>query len=147
VLTQRKRKNSGSEGRAARLAAVRDALANLRGLAVGRIAFRTGRLVVWLRSADGHEPELALRFLGVAAFRDDGIAGRDLSNGQADLAGPWGRAIAASEARPELADCLQVDFWSERDRSQPMLQVLARDVRVFAGAALTQPDRIWTAKN
>lgn len=128
--------------RLAALAELRIALADLDGLAVGRVSYRSGRMIVWLRPRDTQEPVIAIKLRKLVAFRDNGIGGTRLTRGSVVEGGVWGRSLAETSGKPELETYFQLDLWNNISKNGPAFQALARDVRIYQGAALV-PDRIW----
>jgi hypothetical protein len=128
--------------RLAALAELRTVLADLDGLAVGRVSYRTGRMIIWLRPRDVQEPVMAIKLRKVVAFRDNGIGGTRLTYGAAVEGGVWGRNLAETIGKPELETYFQLDLWNNISKNGPAFQALARDVRIYQGASLS-PDRIW----
>ena len=138
-----KPRRSGTDRRQRALEALRESLDDLSGLVVGRVALRVGRLIIWLCSIDRPEPVLAIKLVGVVAFRDGGVSAERLAGARVGPVGVWGLALAVEEGRPEIRDLVQFDLWTEADQGHPRFQALARDVRVYHGAALRTPDRLW----
>ena len=128
--------------RMAALAELRTVLADLDGLSVGRVSYRSGRMIVWLRPRDSQEPVMAIKLRKVVAFRDNGIGGTRLTYGSAVEGGVWGRNLAETIGKPELETYFQLDLWNNINKNGPAFQALARDVRIYQGASLS-PDRIW----
>lgn len=128
--------------RLAALAELRTVLADLDGLAVGRVSYRTGRMIIWLRPRDSQEPVMAIKLRKVVAFRDNGIGGTRLTYGAVVEGGVWGRNLAETCSRTELETYFQLDLWNNISKNGPAFQALARDVRIYQGAGLS-PDRIW----
>jgi hypothetical protein len=128
--------------RLAALAELRTVLADLDGLSVGRVSYRTGRMIIWLRPRDSQEPVMAIKLRKVVAFRDNGIGGTRLTYGSVVEGGVWGRNLAETCSRPELETYFQLDLWNNISKNGPAFQALARDVRIYQGASLS-PDQIW----
>jgi len=128
--------------RMAALAELRTMLADLDGLSVGRVSYRSGRMIVWLRPRDSQEPVIAVKLRKLVAFRDNGIGGTRLTYGSVVEGGVWGRNLAETTGKPELETYFQLDLWNNINKNGPAFQALARDVRIYQGASLS-PDRIW----
>ena len=128
--------------RMAALAELRTVLADLDGLSVGRVSYRSGRMIVWLRPRDSQEPVIAVKLRKLVAFRDNGIGGTRLTYGSVVEGGVWGRNLAETTGKPELETYFQLDLWNNINKNGPAFQALARDVRIYQGASLS-PDRIW----
>jgi hypothetical protein len=128
--------------RMAALAELRTVLADLDGLSVGRVSYRSGRMIVWLRPRDSQEPVIAVKLRKLVAFRDNGIGGTRLTYGAVVEGGVWGRNLAETTGKPELETYFQLDLWNNINKNGPAFQALARDVRIYQGASLS-PDRIW----
>jgi hypothetical protein len=122
--------------------ALRDLLDDLRGYSVGRVSFRSGRLIVWLRFRSENEPAIAIKLIGLKAFRDNGLGGSRLERGAVSDGGVLSKAFVGLRSRDSTPG-LQLDLWSANDRQQPTFQALARDVRVYYGPKLT-PDYVWS---
>ena len=121
---------------------VREVLGDLAGYCVGRVSLRGGTMIVWLRDRARHEPTVAVKLIGVEALRDNGIAGGTLDRGEIGPVGPWGRSLAESEERPEIANFAQLDLWVQGERT-PRFQAIAHRLRVFQGAVLAEPNCLW----
>jgi hypothetical protein len=126
----------------AALAELRTVLADLDGLCVGRVSYRSGRMIVWLRPRDSQEPVMAIKLRKLVAFRDNGIGGTRLTRGSIVEGGVWGRNLSETSDKPELATYFQLDLWNNLSKNGPAFQALAKDVRIYQGAALA-PERIW----
>jgi hypothetical protein len=124
------------------LVELRAALADLDGLSVGRVSYRFGRMIVWLRPRDRQEPVMAIKLRGLAEFRDNGVGGTRLTKGSVVEGGVLGRNLAEARDRPEFNEFLQLDLWNSVFKSGPAFQALARSIRVFQGESLS-PDRVW----
>src|SRR5262245_8463077 len=112
--TQRKRQ--------AALAELRAVLSDLDGLAVGRVSYRSGRMIVWLRPRDQQEPVIAIKLRRLIAFRDNGIGGTRLTRGSVVEGGVWGRNLAETHEKPHLANYLQLDLWNNISKNGPAFQ-------------------------
>lgn len=128
--------------RLAALAELRTIFGNLDGLAVGRVSFRSGRMIIWLRPRDHQEPVLAIKLRRLVAFRDNGIGGTRLTHGTVVEDGAFGKNLAETYSKPHLAGYLQLDLWNNLSKTGPAFQALAKDVRIYQGESLS-PDRIW----
>jgi hypothetical protein len=128
--------------RLAALAELRTVLSDMDGLCVGRVSYRSGRMIIWLRPRDVQEPVMAIKLRRLVAFRDNGIGGTRLTHGAVVEGGVWGRNLAETHGKPHLATYFQLDLWNNLSKNGPAFQALARDVRVYQGAGLS-PDRIW----
>jgi len=128
--------------RQAALAELRSTLDDLDGLAVGRVSYRAGRMIIWLRPRDRQEPILAIKLRRLVAFRDNGIGGTRLTHGSVVEGGALGKTLAETHNKAHLAGYFQLDLWNNLSKTGPAFQALARDVRIYQGDSLS-PDRIW----
>jgi hypothetical protein len=128
--------------RIAALNELRIALADLDGLSVGRVSYRAGRMIIWLRPRDRQEPVLAIKLRGLAEFRDNGIGGTRLIRGMVLEGGAMARNLAENRERPEFRSFLQLDLWNNLSKNGPAFQALAKHIKVFQGERLS-PDRVW----
>ena len=124
------------------LVEIRAALAEIEGLSVGRVSFRFGRMIVWLRPRDRQEPVMAIKLRGLAEYRDNGIGGTRLISGSVVEGGVMGRNLAEARDRPEFENFLQLELWNSVSKTGPAFQALARHIRIFQGECLS-PDRVW----
>jgi hypothetical protein len=122
--------------------ALRENLADLRGYSVGRVSFRQGTLIIWLRFRHESEPAVAIRLSGLRAFRDNGIGGCRLTRGSIVEKGLLGLSCVRSDddSKPEG---LQLDLWTAQNPDYPSFQAFARSIRMLSGRNLS-PERAWS---